>query len=390
MAVKEITDRLPDRDFVCFTCRFDSNWSGEEKIGNVRVIRLGSGGKNYYRQFFQKFFYIFRAWRAAEKVHKITPINVVWAMMASYGGFAALLFKLRHPKVPLFLTLQEGDSESHILRRVNVFYPIWRLIFKKADYVQTISHYLADFARRHGAKCPIEVIPNGVDLKKYNSMLGRSNLQKLDIITTSRLVYKNGIDILVRAMAVVASEAKKSSEDRRGLWLGDDVKLRILGSGPDEQKLKNLAAELGIADSVEFLGHIEPDKIPEYLARADIFVRPSRSEGLGSSFLEAMAAGLPIIGTSVGGIPDFLIDLNLRTSQDLKNYDPKNPSAYSNDPNGIFTETDNPKDLAEKILLLLKNDELRKKLGENGRKLVAEKYNWDNIAVKINKIFSKL
>ena len=84
-----------------------------------------------------------------------------------------------------------------------------------------------------------------------------------------------------------------------------NFKVQIIGSGSDEKKLKDLAKELKVDDIIQFLGHIEPEKVYDYLAEADIFVRPSRSEGLGSSFLEAMGAGLPIIGTPVGGIVDF-------------------------------------------------------------------------------------
>jgi glycosyltransferase involved in cell wall biosynthesis len=372
IAVKEIASRLPDFDFHIFSHDF-------EKYGHGKLA---------------KFFYIFRAWRAAEKAHKEKPFTAIWSIMAAYAGIAALLFKLRHPSIPLLLTLQEGDSEEHILKRVGVFYPIWRIIFKKADRIQVISNYLADFARRHGARCPIDVVPNGVDTARYNpndtnrypNVPNRSdNSNKSShysdcvIITTSRLVHKNGVDVLIRAMAVIASGAKQSPGDRHGLRSRDDIKLQILGAGPDEQKLKQLAKDLKIEDKVEFLGHVDPEKIPEYLARADIFVRPSRSEGLGNSFLEAMAAGLPVIGTKVGGIPDFLINHNPNDTNENPNY-----------PNGLFVEVDNPEDLAEKITMLLENEELRKKLGSNGRKLVLENYSWDSISQKMKAIFQQL
>lgn len=350
IAVKEIIGRLPGFNFRIFTHDFNKYGSGK----------------------WAKFWYILRAWRAAEKAHKKNKFDVIWAVMAAYAGIAALLFKLRHPSVPLLLTLQEGDSEKHILRRVGIFYPLWKMIFKKADRIQVISHYLADFARRHGARCPIEVVPNGVDITRimnHESGIRNESEKEKIIITTSRLVYKNGIDTLIRAMAVIASEAKQS-----------DIKLQILGSGPDEQKLENLATELGVADRIEFLGHVEPEKIPGYLARADIFVRASRSEGLGNSFLEAMAAGLPVIGTNVGGIPDFLVSLSLRGSD----------SDRGNLANGLFVEVDSPRDLAEKITLLLRDEKLRKKLGENGRKLVLANYSWDLISQKMDKIFRSL
>ena len=147
-----------------------------------------------------------------------------------------------------------------------------------------------------------------------------------------------------------------------------NFKVQILGTGPDEKELKDLAKELKVDDIVQFLGHIEPEKVYDYLAEADIFVRPSRSEGLGSSFLEAMGAGLPIIGTPVGGIIDFLKDGET----------------------GLFCEIDDPKDLAEKIKLLMVDETLAKQIAENGLQLVLEKYDWDNIAKQIKKILSHI
>ncbi len=357
VAIKEITERLP-HNFVCFTRKFDKKWSDKEKIGNVEVIRIGKPSRQYYGHFFKKIIYVFCAWRAAERAHKTEPFNVIWAMMASYAGIAALFFKLRHPEIPLLLTLQEGDSEARILSRVNIFYPLWRLLFKKADYIQTISNYLADFARRHGARCPIEIVPNGVNLNVFqtHSNYANNNLNSSNhkiIITTSRLVHKNGIDVLIRAVAQLPTT---------------NYRLLILGSGPDEKKLKKLAKNLGIEDKIKFLGHIEPNDVPKYLAQADIFARASRSEGLGNSFLEAMGAGLPVIGTNIGGIKDFLIDGET----------------------GLFVKIDDPKDLAEKISRLMENEALRKKLSKNGRELVIKKYSWDLVAEKMEKIFNKL
>lgn len=351
VAVKEISDRLPDFQFKLFTYRFDKNWKSQEQMGNVLVNRIGTGGEgSYYGQFFKKFLYIFQAWLAAEKSHKQNPFSATWAIMASYGGIAALLFKLFHPGIPLLLTLQEGDPEEHILKRVGIFYWFWSLIFKKADYVQVISNYLGEFAVRHGVDCPIEVVPNGVDLRAYEihkSKPSRSN-GPYTIITTSRLVHKNGVDVLIEAMKLVKRPAE----------------LLVLGDGPQRTALE--LQSRGI--KVKFLGHIAPEVVPDYLIQADLFVRPARSEGLGSSFLEAMAAGLPIVGTPVGGISDFLTDGET----------------------GFFAKVDDPKDLASKIDLLLGDAKLRKRIAQNGKKLIGEKYSWDLIAGKINTIFKKI
>jgi 1,2-diacylglycerol 3-alpha-glucosyltransferase len=84
------------------------------------------------------------------------------------------------------------------------------------------------------------------------------------------------------------------------------VDLKVLGDGPLESDLKSLIKSLNLDTRVELTGHISQSDLPEYLEKASIFVRPSLSEGQGISFIEAMAAGLPVVATRVGGIPDFL------------------------------------------------------------------------------------
>ncbi len=354
IAAREIIRRTPDGNFSVFTNRFDAAWPAYEREGNSEIIRVGSGNtlRDYYGRQMEKIMYVFRAWRAAEKAHTRQPFTAIWAIMASYGGIAALLFKLRHPRVPLLLTIQEGDSEGHILKRVGIFYPLWKMIFKKADRIQVISNYLGDFARRHGARGPIDVVPNGVDMEKFNGESAKAKETHTTIITTSRLVPKNGVDTLIEAFAK----------------LGGDVRLEIFGSGPEEKTLKLLAKVLKISDRVQFAGHVEPDELPKYLAKADIFVRASRSEGLGNSFLEAMAAGLPVIGTPVGGIPDFLEDRKT----------------------GLFADPGNAADLAEKIKILLKDRALAGEIAARGQRLAREKYSWERVAGDMKGIFSNL
>ncbi len=353
IAVKEITDRLGDSfDFDLVTLQFNKSHLVQEVIGSVNVYRIGGS----------KAFFPIKAFFLANRLHRLKSYRISWSIMAAYAGFAALFFKLLNPKIPFLLTLQEGDSEKHILNRVGVFYPLWRLIFKKSDYIQVISQYLADFARRYGATCPVEVVPNGVSLEKFkirstksetNSNYKNSNVKT--IITTSRLVYKNGIDTLIRAVALLKAKSYK-------------LKAIIVGDGPDRSKLEQLARDLGIVDRIKFIGHVNPDRIPEYLSTADIFVRPSRSEGLGNSFLEAMAAGLPVVGTAVGGIPDFLTDGET----------------------GLFSKVDDPESLADKIDLLFTNAELYQGISENGKRLVYQKYSSDLVASRMKDIFRKI
>ena len=141
----------------------------------------------------------------------------------------------------------------------------------------------------------------------------------------------------------------------------------IVGGGPLKESYKLQVTSYKLQDQVIFAGSVGYDDLPIYLKISDVFVRPSRSEGLGSAFLEAMAAGVPIIGTKVGGIPDFLEDR--RT--------------------GLFTKLD-PEDIASKIFILFENTALRHDIIRNGSNLVREKYNWDKIAIQFKELYREL
>ncbi len=355
LAIREITDRLPEHSFVLITARLRRTFLPRERIGNVEIHRVGWGIS------FDKWLLPFWGLRLAISLHKEEPFGAVWGIMASYGGLAASWFKRLFREVPFILTLQEGDSLSHIYKRARFFMPIFRRIFTRADRVTAISRFLAEWAQNMNVRAPIYVIPNGVDLDRFRipepnikkeglrERLGIKAGEKV-IITTSRLVEKNGVGDLIAAMQ----------------YLPREVHLLILGTGHLEAPLKAQAKRLGLGVRAQFQGAVSPDEIQSYLHASDIFCRPSLSEGLGNSFLEAMAAGVPVVATPVGGIPDFLI----------------------NGENGLFCEVSNPKSIAEQVRLLLGNDEFRKILVGNALRVVRERYNWDGIAQNMGKVFS--
>ena len=374
VAIKQITDRLTDTQFDMITAKMDKNLPAFEKIGQINIYRAGWGIKTI-----DKFWLVFYGAYLAKKLHRQNHYDAIWSIMASYNGFAAASFKKRHPKIPFLLTLQEGDPLDYIEKKVKWFRRWFREIFTRADYIQAISKFLAGWAGRLGAKCPIEVVPNGVDLNNFSIFPGlakakpRADNYQLSIkdlkeklgvrekekviITVSRLVVKNGVGDLIEGIEQLTINNKQSA-----------IKLLILGTGPLEKSLKFKVENLKLKDKVLFLGSMMPEEVPQYLAISDVFVRPSLSEGLGNVFLEAMAAGVPVIGTRVGGIPDFLIDGET----------------------GLFCEVRNPKSIAEKISLLLPDENLRQKLIANGKKLVMEKYDWDKIAAQMEKIFHRI
>lgn len=369
VAIKEITDRIAPEDisFDMVTLRFDSTLPRFERIGNVNVHRIGFGRKHpeigdlvKFPLSLNKYLFPFLGFLKARRLHRKNHYDGIWAMMANYAGFAALFFKMYFPRVRYLLTLQEGDPIDHIKHRVRFVAPLFARIFTRADFVQTISHYLAGFARDMGYLGQLEVVPNAVDVTRFSQEYPTEELfalkQKLGksaddifLITTSRLVKKNAVDEVIRALPFLPAR----------------VEFLILGIGPDEVVLRTLADELKVTDRVKFLRHIEHSEMPKYLKVSDIFIRPSRSEGLGNSFLEAMAAGLPVIATPVGGIHDFL-------------FDPEKDSDH--EPTGLFCEVDSPESIARQVKRLVADPTLRTRLVTNGKKLVTENYDWNLIA----------
>lgn len=341
LAIKEITDRIHDVDFFVVTARMNRAYARKERIGNVEVHRLGMGIPIIDKLLLP----IFGAW-SAYSISRTHAVRAWWVVMVSYAALAPVLLYAAglRKNIPLAVTLQEGDSDAHIAHaRFGLIRLGWRSVLNRASRVHVISTHLAGLARRYGYKGPLELIPNGVDTEKFKEK-SKSTAAPV-IVTTSRLVQKNGIDTLIRAFALVRKRFP-------------DAVLEIAGEGEDRKALEILVREVNLAHAVLFHGHVAYDRIPEFLSRASVFVRPSRSEGLGTSFLEAMAAGVPVVATRVGGIPDFL--------QDGKT--------------GLFVRVDDADDVARQIIRILADSALYAKLSREARMLVESAYTWDSVA----------
>lgn len=372
IAVRNITDRLSDFSFDMITLRLNRNLPKYEQVGNMRVHRIGFVGykkenaKNMIVRFpisFNKYLFPFLAARYAKKLHRKNSYDAVWSIMANYAGFAAMFFKKKFPRVPFVLTLQEGDPIEHILRRVRFVRTWFGRIFERADMIHGISTFLIEmFAKKAMRyKGPVVVIPNGANVPLFSGKVSQDEKQATRaslgfssddtlLVTTSRLVPKNAVDDVIRALA----------------FLSPRVKFLVVGAGPEEVFLRALAKTERVSERIVFVKSVDSIELPRYLSCADIFVRPSRSEGMGNSFIEAMAAGLPVIGTPVGGIIDFLKDGET----------------------GLFCEVDNPQSIAEQVERLIENSALREHIVTKAFEMVKEKYDWDMIAKQMKeKVF---
>lgn len=379
VAIKEITDRMSPQEieFHMVTLRFDADLPREERVGNVIVHRIGPTVRNPsiadLRKFplhYNKHFYQLLAAHAAERLHRAHHFDGIWAMMAHSCAIPAGIFKRRHPEVKYLLTLQEGDPPEHIERMMK---PVWGLFvqgFKTADVLQPISNFLKAWGNRMGFKGDAEVIPNAVDTGKFSQVYTEAQVQEMKqklgkragdifMVTTSRLVHKNAVDDVIAALPL----------------LPDTVSFLVYGIGPDEEKLRALAQKFGVTDRVRFMGQISHDEMPLMLAACDIFIRPSRSEGMGNSFVEAMAASLPVIATQEGGITDFLFD------------EQRNPEKETT---GWAVDADSPEQIAGAVRDILARPEKVAQVTNTAKAMVIRDYDWDTIASRMHTLFDTL
>jgi glycosyltransferase involved in cell wall biosynthesis len=365
VALKEITDRVFDIEFHMVTMRFSGAEAREEKIDNMFVHRIGNGNGRL-----SKFLFQFSAARKAARLHRQYHFDAVWAMMAHSSGVPAGLFKTFHPEVKYLLTLQEGDPPEYVERLMRPLWPLFKRGFTKADMVVGESTFLGRWARRMGFAGPLEVIPNGMDAEWFARTPAESELETIHakigkkegetwLIHTGRLVHKNALDIVIRALP----------------FLPASVHFFMLGDGPDKDALTKLADALGVSARVHFHPYVPLADIPNYLKTCDIFIRPSRSEGMGNSFIEAMAAELPVIATQEGGIADFLFDAK------------RNPNKETT---GWAVNKDSPEQIAEAVKDILAHPEQVARVKATAKKLVFEKYNWNLIAHDMKSVFDRL
>ena len=186
----------------------------------------------------------------------------------------------------------------------------------------------------------IRVIPNGVAIERFTPV--RSARAVRTILTVANLRPEKGHDVLLRAAARLAASHP-------------DLSFVVAGDGPRAAELRAMADRLGVADRVEFLGHVED--VPSLLARADVFVLPSLSEAFPNAAIEAMAAGLPVIASATGGLLD-LVD-HQRT--------------------GVLVPAADPEALAEAIGALAADPAGAARLGAAAREDVAHRYAFDRM-----------
>jgi D-inositol-3-phosphate glycosyltransferase len=269
-------------------------------------------------------------------------------------------------KKPFILTQHntfiDYRSGLNLLEHLNDL-TIGKAVLKDADRIVVVSNKTMEYVHKLGAdKSKTSVIYNGVDIDYFHPANKEKSRKKLDlpknrkmILSVRRLVYKNGLDTLIESVPYVARDHP-------------DVLFVIAGKGPSKKLIEDRIRESRMGDNIKLTGFVPDELLPVYYNAADYFVLPSASgEGLPLVLLEAMACGLPVISTTVGGTPEIIEHMK----------------------NGVLVPPKNPEAMAVTMSELLSKEGMGQAIGEEARKIVESRFTWEENLRQLKTVYSE-
>jgi len=289
--------------------------------------------------------YLFALPRIKSRIAAMDPDLLHAHHLTSYGFLAALTGF--HP-----LIASAWGSDILVSPRRWPFYKVTlRHTLEKADLVTVTSRAMRVEGRKYSRK-EVHVVPFGVDTDRFAKRKTGSPERHFTIGSVKALTENSGIRYLIESFALL----KRTFPD---------IRLHLVGAGPEEARLKELVDDLEMTGEVRFWGQVPHEELPERLNQMDLLVMPSLSESFGVAALEAAACELPVIATRVGGLPEVVRDGQT----------------------GYLVPPRDPRVLAGKIKELIQRPELARRLGKNGRRMVLNEYVWEKNARKMEMLY---
>jgi len=290
-------------------------------------------------------FLFFNVIHSILKLRKMDVVHVQWPIP---NGLGAIFLKKIYG-IPYINTIH--GEEVHLSKRYHLLFALRWLVNNSSKTItnSTATRKFCLEAGLDGDK--IEVIPFGVDTDFFRPLDVYKDENIFQILSVGYLIERKGFEYLIRAMPLVLEKY-------------ENARLKIVGTGPLESKLKELVYELDLGDEVEIVKNVSDEELLMIYNSSDLFVLPSivdsqgNTEGLGVVLLEAMACGLPVIGSDVGGIPDIIED----------------------EKTGVLVKEKDYEELSKVILNLIFEDNLRNYLVDNSLKIVKTNFSWKMIS----------
>lgn len=331
-----------------------------EEIRGVRVYRVPPTGTNKLSLLMASLSFAYFLFKNRNNYDIIHSHGLGWA-----GPVSSLVGRILRKKT-IVKVATAGDISGRIVGKKEIprIFNMARLFFlRQASLLICISSEIFDELRSKGfSENRLIHIPNGVDVDRFKPGDGTRRLlpkDRLNIVFSGRVVYRKGIDVLLKAFKQILS-------------CHPETHLHILGSSKlqigdaFEEELRGFVRDNQLEASITFHGDV--DNVEDYLKEADIFAFPSRHEGLPNALLEAMACGLPVVATSIGGVVDIVKD----------------------GINGILVKPDDVNSFNKALGRLIDSPDLRKNLGTAARRIVEEFYSLEAIAQRYIELYKEM
>ncbi len=327
---------------------------GDDEVHGIRVYRVRAHRRGVHESGLVGAFTF--VCLAAARLRTLARLNRYDAYHYYFAVPTGLLTRVPgpHRSGPYVVSLRGSDVpgyETTLARQHKLLLPITRRICRDAYRVVANSHDLRRLALTSMPELSIDVISNGATLQPLaaDSRAGRTSVR---IVAVSRLIVRKGLDTLIVALSRLRGEA---------------VSLDIAGEGPLSETLQQLARSHGVADRVRFHGFLERASLDSLLADADVFVLSSVAESCSMALLEAMAAGLPLIATRVGGTTELI----------------------EHGTNGLLIDAQNVEELTAALRTLVRDPAQRARFGAANLALVRDRFSWQTVARKYEAIFQE-
>jgi len=285
-------------------------------------------------------------------VTKLQP-QAVLAFFGAPSGVAAWTWSFFR-RLPYIVCLRGGDVPGfrpYDFRTLHCLLgPLLRAVWRRAFAVVANSQGLRDLGAAFEPKVPIQVIANGVEAERFQTE--ERNWQPPRMLFVGRVVYQKGLDLLLNALTGLTDTP----------W-----KLSIVGDGPRLAWLKNRATELKLGDRITFEGWQTREALPHIYHQANLFVYPSRHEGMPNALLEAMASGLPAVATRIAG----------------------NEELIEEGRTGLLIPPDDSLALQAILRNILGDAKLRERMGGAARQRAKTLYSWEGVGEEYLKLLEK-
>ncbi len=331
-------------EVLILTSRF-RDLPSEEMCDGVRIQRGPAVRQHADRStaWEQVLFIVGSSYRALSTVRQFKP-QVTLAFFGLPSGAIAWLIKTILG-VPYVVSLRGGDVPGFrpydfwLYHRIAM--PWLHVVWRGAAAVVANSSGLRQLAAAFDPKIDIAIVPNGVDLEQFP--LAKHEWSRPKILSVGRVVYQKGFDVAMQALAGL--------KDIDWEW-------RIAGDGSQLFVLRTMMEEYGLEGRVDFLGWQSSDQLRQQYAEANLFLFPSRHEGMPNAVLEAMASGLPVIATRIAGNEELVLDGET----------------------GALVPVQNVEALRKSLRGLLSRRSVCEKMGAAARRRVEEAFGWQRVA----------